>query len=618
MFLNKIELTFFKTSAIQWISTFWFLLTVSVATPTIAQSQAQIASEYLQQGEYEKARQLFEVLAEDPGNTQIITADYLSTLEALEDYQAAERFLLKSVKTFPNNLQYKANLAGLYQKTASSSKFQSYLDRIFQQAQRNPFELSIIAQYLVNENLYTPAVRFFKASRELRGDISAHALELAAVYRALGDKPAMITEYLNYAADNNNRLNYIKNILQNFIKEEEDLSQLESTLINKMQEHPEDLKYPELLIWVELQRKNFYGAFIQARAIDRRTQKAGNRCMQIAQIALDNKDYDVAEEIFAYVAKQYPYGRNYAQAKKQWINTRELKIKNTYPINTDDIRVLTKEYELLYQELRPKVPAFEALRNKALLHAFYLGETEKAVQILDQLVRVPQAGRILVAKSKLDLGDIYLLKGEPWESTLLYSQVEKSNKNSTLSYDAKLRNARLNYYTGNFTLAKSHLDILKKNTTREISNDAISLGMLITDNTALDTNDVVMRRFAKNELLIFQNKKDSARSQILALIQEFSEHAIIDESYWLLSKIALEYGEYNNAISYLDKILEQYQYDILADDAAFKKAEIYEYQLKDVKTAKDLYQDFMVSYPGSMYVAEARKRFRALRGDILN
>ena len=287
-------------------------------------------------------------------------------------------------------------------------------------------------------------------------------------------------------------------------------------------------------------------------------------------------------------------------------------------ISQDDIEELAREYEALYTELYPSQTAFDALRSKALLHAFYLDEIDMAAQLLNQLVKNPRAGMQLISQSKLDLGDIYLLKGEPWEATLLYSQVEKAYKSHELGYDAKLRNARLHYFTGNFALAKGHLDILKKNTTREISNDAISLGMLITDNTALDTTDAVMQEFADIELLIFQNKKAEANQRLSKMLEDYMHHSITDEVFWLKSKLELEAGNTEKSIEYLDKIVASYSYDILADDAAFKKAEILERHIKDVEQAKTLYQQFLIEYPGSMYAAEARKRFRQLRGDFIN
>jgi len=606
--MNNMKTTSFAVS----ILLFSFIL--------IAQDQDKIliANEYYQQGDFEKAKTLYEELSRSPQNVQLIAANYLSLLKSNQNFKAAEQFLEKSIRRFPNNMQYVANLSGIYHASGDFEKVKNFLSRFKKDLGKNPFLLSTLAQYLANERLYESSIEFFNLSRELRGNKTLYALELATIHRMRNDKASMIEEYLNYASDSPDRLNYVKNLLQDFIKEKEDLNQLEAGLLRKIQEYPDDVKYPELLIWVELQRKNFYGAFIQARSIDKRNQKPGDRTMSIGRIALDNRAFDDAEDIFAYVARQYPEGRNYSLAKKLWIESREKKIKNTYPIDKEQIYSLAQQYFLLYQELYPSQTAFEAFRSKALLHAFYLDEIEMASDILNQLVAEQRIGKLLKSRIKLDLGDIYLLKDEPWEATLLYSQVEKENPNHQLAYDAKLRNARLNYFTGNFALAKGHLDILKKNTTRDISNDAISLGMLISDNTALDTTDRVMQEFADVELLIFQNKKRQAKNELEKMLIEYQHHPIVDEVCLLLSKLALELGNETEAIDYLDQILAAYKYDILSDDAAFKKAEIYDYNLQDTEKAKRLYQEFLVEYPGSMYVAEARKRFRFLRGDLIN
>ncbi|WP_420317224.1 tetratricopeptide repeat protein [Ekhidna sp.] len=581
-------------------------------------SQIQIANEYYQQGDLEKAKLSYQELAENPYNLQLIASNYLTLLKSTAEFDEAEKFLKKAIKTYPSNLQFQASLAAVYHESGDIDKLDNYIKELRKESKSNPFQLGILAQYLASEQLYYEAIKFFNDSREIRNNPSVHALELATIYRMVNDKSSMIEEYLNYASDSPNRLSYIKNLLQNFIQQEEDLDELESTLIRKMQENPQDTKFAELLLWVELQRKNFYGAFVQAKAIDKRNQRPGDRTMDIGRIALENKAYEDAEEIFEYVAKSYPNSRNYQFARKLWMESKEEKLKNTYPINREEIRELAGQYQLLYDELYPSQTSFDALRSKALLHAFYLNEIDFAAQLLNKLVQNPRAGIQLISKSKLDLGDIYLLKGEPWEATLLYSQVEKAYKSHPLGYDAKLRNARLHYFTGNFALAKGHLDILKKNTTREISNDAISLGMLITDNTALDTTDAVMQEFANIELLIFQNKKGEANQRLTTMLEMYNHHSITDEIYWLKSKLELESGNTEMAINYLDQILASYSYDILADDAAFKKAEIFDMHVKDIEQAKSQYQQFLIDYPGSMYAAEARKRFRRLRGDFIN
>ena len=230
---------------------------------------------------------------------------------------------------------------------------------------------------------------------------------------------------------------------------------------------------------------------------------------------------------------------------------------------------------------------------------------------------MPRASLDVVDQAKIDLADIYLLRAEPWEATLLYSQVEKSHKDTPLGYDAKLRNARLSYFAGDFKLAQSHLDILKQATSREIANDAMQLSLLITDNTAMDTAGVALRDYAVVEQQVFQNKLPEALRGLDALLQKYPGHALQDEAWLLKAQLQRRTGDYKAAVTTLEKITTNPKYDVLSDDALFLLASIQEENLQDKEQAKTLYNQLLVKYPGSIYVAEARKRFRKLRGDSL-
>jgi len=154
-------------------------------------------------------------------------------------------------------------------------------------------------------------------------------------------------------------------------------------------------------------------------------------------------------------------------------------------------------------------------------------------------------------------------------------------------------------------------------TTREIANDAMALSLLIKDNTQLDTGDVVMKRYADIDLLIFQNKKLQALDSLEKLKTDAPEHPIVDEILYQQAELNMEIGEFEVAIALLKNVVENYGQDILGDDAMFLMGTIYQDQLKEKDKAKEIYQDFLTTYPGSNKAAEARKRFRTLRGDFL-
>ncbi len=578
--------------------------------------QIDLANEYYYKGELTKAKSIYDQLAKNSKNITRINSNYIELLKQIGEPKEVEKYFSQIIKWFPSNINYQVEEISYHFERNDHAKYAKGISRLKNQYGTNRFQLSMIGQHLANKRMYAQSAEFFMIARNVSGIASSYALEFARIYSLLNEKQKMVDEYLTYAKENRQNTAYIKNIFQNLLKKEDDLSYLEDALMLRMQNEPAERTYPDLMIWVELQRKNFYGAFLQARALDKREQTSGNQALRVGRIAMDNDSWDDAIQIFSYLTKTYQETPNQSYYRKMLIEAKEGKVKNTYPINKVAIKSLSKEYRKLYEELGPNNYTLEALRNMAKLHAFYLGEIDTAAIVLRHLINSRRVSKNLVSQSKLDLGDIYILRDNPWEATLLYSQVEKAHPDSPLAYEAKLKNAQLHYFTGNFALAKSHLDILKRATTREISNDAIDMTILITDNTFLDSTDVVMQAFASAELLIFQHQNNRALQMLNQLLANNKGHSISDEIYWVLAKLYIQSGDFHQAIAYLEKVTTEFGFDILADDAAFKIAEITEKQLKDPMAAQELYQKFIMNHPGSMYTAEARNRFRILRGDF--
>jgi outer membrane protein assembly factor BamD (BamD/ComL family) len=146
----------------------------------------------------------------------------------------------------------------------------------------------------------------------------------------------------------------------------------------------------------------------------------------------------------------------------------------------------------------------------------------------------------------------------------------------------------------------------------------MELSLLISDNTDEDSTTGALQIYSHADLLSFQNKDDEALKTLDSIEILYPGHAISDEVLFKKAQIKMKKGLFNDADSLYKKILDLYPDDILGDDALFKLAELNEYQFKNKEKAMELYQELLTKYPASLFVTEARKRFRALRGDQLN
>jgi len=602
------------------INRFFFIVILVIYNAFSAFSQSdeiRIANEYFSAGEFEKAKDSYDKLAKGEENLLVIYHNYLNTLLALKLTSDAEKLTKKMMKEFPEDIAYRVDHYLVNIEISGPDKSEKEFQSLLNEIKLNPEKIDRAGALFLKKGKVDRAKDVYLAGRKASGEKTAYALGLAKIYNALGEKEKMIDELLNLLEANPQMMEAIKNTFQNNLSDQADFDLLENNLYTRIQKDPDQVTFNELLLWLNIQHLNFSKAFIQAKAIDKRNKMQGAKLLEVGRIAFENRDYENATKFFQYVVDEYKSGFNYPTARKLLINAKEEQVKNAFPVDINSINSLIQDYKILIQELGKNQITWDAMRNLALLYAFYKNNRDTAIVILNDAIAQARYDQKFRDKVKLDLGDIYLLKEEPWESTLLYSQVEKSQKDELLGHEAKLRNAKLSYYKGEFELAQSHLDVLKLATSREIANDAMDLSILIQDNIALDTTQEAMKEYAAVDLLLFQNKTSEALQKCDDMLKKFPGHSLTDEIYFLKAKLYKKTGNYQDAVNMLDIITNRYSDDILGDDALYMKAMIYEENIKDPEKAKTLYQDLLKKYPGSIFGAEARKRFRILRGDKL-
>ncbi|MGV3540055.1 MAG: tetratricopeptide repeat protein [Rufibacter sp.] len=603
----------------KWLILGWFMMCCAgqiAAQENFSRSMPEemaLVKEYLRQSEYQKAEVLLSKMMEQEVQFGLVYPDYLKTLLALRNFKEAEKLVKQAQKKYPSVPSYQVDEGRVLQASGNGAA----ADKKFAQ----------VVQITTPENVYSVAAAFQQAdmmdyveqvylrARQLSGSEKSFAPQLLQLYAYQRKTDALIEEVLRQLKTDGVPLVFAQNMLQNALRDDASLTVLEQKLMDAVQTNPDDTDAAELLIWTLLQRKDFGPALMQARALDRRTQGGGSRVLSLADISLRNKDFATAIDGYTYLLQQYPTGDLYQLARQRVIKAREEQVKNTFPLDKEKIKLLAQDYQNLLQELGHNERTAEVLKELGELQAFYLENQEQAIQHLQEVIAMPRAQPNVVAEAKLALADVYLLRGEPWESTLLYSQVEKSHKEQPLGHEAKLRNARLSYYKGDFELAQSHLDILKLATSREIANDALDLSLLIIDNTGLDTAAAALREYAAIDFLVFQHKFPEALKSLDSLLVKYPGHSLTDEIYFRKAELLQQTGQFEAAAQNLQRIIENPKYDILSDDALYLLAKLNEENLKQPDKAQEFYNQLLVKHPGSVFVAEARKRLRKLRGD---
>ena len=588
-------------------------------TQTTPTTDEQMAAQYYEAGEYDKAIVYYQKLYEkSPIN--IYYNYYLNCLIFQKDFKNAEKTVKKQGKRNPGELTYHVDLGRVYQAEGDDAKAKKEFEAGVNGINSGTGKDAVVnlANAFLGINETDLAIEAYqKGRKELKGIYSFNS-ELADVYAMKKDYPSMVNEYLDMLDENVANKQTVENNLQAKMDADPDekiSAALKTELIKRSQKNPDKTIWPEMLMWLYMQQKNFTGALIQAKAVDKRNHLDGDQVMDLAETAIDNDDYDAASDAYDYVISLGENGRNYRAARMGKINSKYKSITVGVVYTKEELVALQTEMNSTLDELGRDSRTVELMRTLAHLDAFYLFDTKDAIKILESAIAFPDISPIAQANCKLELGDVLLLDGQVWEASLRYSQVEKAFKYEPIGQEAKFRNAKVAFYIGDFKWAQVQLDVLKGATSKLISNDAMDLSILITENFALDSNPAPLMRFAHADLMIFQNRYDSAIVDLDSIDKYYPNHSLEDDVLFKRYQIAFKQQKWTEAATYLQAIIDKYSSDILGDDATFDLAKLYDYKLADKEKAMQYYQDVFTKFPSSMFATDARKRYRVLRGD---
>lgn len=587
------------------------------AQPT---NDEMLAAQYYQAREFDKALIYYEKLYQKK-ETAAFYKYYLDCLLETKGYKEAEKVVRKRLRAEPGALQYYVDLGWVYLKSGEESKGKEQFEKGISLITEENNQVFVVAKAFIVVGQFEYAIKTYEKGRKIMKGSYPFNFEIAQVYAQKGDYPMMIGEILDVLLVNESYQQSVQDALSPFLEEgmgNKKTELIRTELLRRNQKYPDKTIFSEMLIWLFVQQREWEAAFVQVRALDKRLKEDGQRVMELGNICAANEEYETAVKCYQYVLDKGNSGNHYISSRMELLNVMYKKVVSKNDFTEAELIQLEKNYLTALDELGRSSATVIMIRNLAHIQAFYLQKLPEPITMLTAALEMGGLTPTASAECKLELADILLLKGEVWDASLMYSQVEKAFKHDPLGHEAKYRNARLSYFIGDFKWAQAQLDALKGATSKLISNDAMDLSLLISDNSTIDTNLVPLTIFARADLLFFQNKFDAAVLTLDSIQKEFPSHMLADEILFKKFQIAHRRGNWESASSFLKLILKDHSFDIYADDACFRLGDLYEYKFNDPEKAKEYYEMVLLKFSNSLFAVEARKRFRRLRGDNVN
>ena len=577
------------------------------------QNMANLASKYYQDKEFGKAAELYEQLYSSTKSEGYFNI-YFDCLLGIPDYEKAEKAIKKGLRGNSADSYWYVQWGFLKKAQGQMAESGKMYEKAISTLSNNPTEYPNLANQFINRREYEYAEKVYIKARASQNS-TIYNYELARIYYYMRNYDRMLNEYLEWMKQKESNLEIVKSNLQSVLSMDNDgeiSKQLKSYVLKRIQQEPAQLIYNRLLIWLFIQDKNFVAATRQAIALDKRTGTEDSNVFELANVSASNKYYDEAAKAYDYLISKGKKAEYYNLASQQRMRMNYDRFVDEGVLDVSRAKELQNMFSQTFVTLGTSAETVELQIAYAHLLAFYMNQPSEAIKILTNGLAMPGVNMQQISALKAELSDVYVYSGDLWEAVISYSQVIESNKATPLGDDVKFKKAKLGYYMGNFSWAKAQLDALRASTSKLIANDAMELSLFISENLETDSTATPLRIFARADLHLFRNNFTEALAALDSVSTIYPDNSLIDDVDFRKAGILQKQGKYEEASVLLNSIVKDHSWEMLADDALFQLATIYENKLNRKPEAMELFKKMLTDYPGSVFVVDARAEYRKM------
>ena len=584
---------------------FIFLILIAFTNIIYTQNDYLLGENYYREGEYEKATQIFTKLySKNPFNTSYLSR-LISCYQETDQFLKAERLLKSIIKKNPKQGFLYVYLGYNYERQKQKELAQDNYNLALKSLNKSTSFGGIIGRIFKDYNLLDNSILAYEKAMSQNKNVN-YSFQIAQIYGEKGDFKKMFEAYINLVDKTETYLNLVKRYTGKYLTDdaENEINILfRKTLLRKSASNPKDI-WNELLSWLFIQQKDYGKALTQEKALYQRSPADLGAIFDLGKIAFENKNYEEAKECFNFINQTTKLSEEKIAA-----NLHIAKI--AVATNSSSAENL---FESLFKEFGKNILTLKLQVVYADFLTFSKNKPNEAKAVLEYALQFSQS-KFDKARIKLKLGDILVFTGNYNKALIYFSQIQTQLKNHELAQKARFKVAQTSYFKGDFAWAKAQLKVLKGSTTQLIANDALELFLTITDNEPVDSIPSGLKQYSKAALLAFQNKTQQAIDTLRVINRIFKGQPIEDEALFKQAKLLIKQNNFDAAIINLEKVITLNPEGILIDDAYYELAELYKNHLKNTEKASEYYQKIIFDYSSSIFLVDARRKYRRIRGD---
>ncbi len=585
-----------------------FILCIVLFQVSFGQNSYVLAERYFKDGAFEKASVLFEELSKKNPNNTTYLKKLISSYQESGRFTAATTLLKNRLSSHPNQSYLFVEIGYNYDRQYKKEEAIFYYDKAIAAIDENPAMGGFIGRLFKQNALLDYAIAAYEKTIYHNPNANYQFL-VAQIYGEKGYFDKMFTSYIELLDQNENYLNNVQRYASRYITDDkfnEKNIAFKKALIKKSVSNPKDV-WNTLLSWLFIQQKEYRKAFIQEKALFNRSPNNSNYITELGRTAFENEAYDSAKTCFDFII-------NNSASEEEVLTAQLYKMNIAIAQNEPNIDGM---FNTLYSRYGKKTATLQLQLAQANYLTFIQNKPKQAIAILEHALQIAPS-KFQKAAIKIQLGEVFVFTGNYNRALIYFSQVQTGIKNHPLAQKARFKVAQTSFFKNDFKWAFAQLKVLKSSTTQLIANDALDLFLTISDNQVKDSIDTGLKNYATASLLAFQNKNEQALDTLQHIITTYKGQNIEDEALYKQAQLFAKINAFEKAIASYMQLITLNEEGIFVDDAIYDIAEIYFYQLNNTEKASEYYQKIIFDHPSSIYLVDARNKFRKLRGDTIH
>jgi tetratricopeptide (TPR) repeat protein len=586
----------------------------------------RLAQAFEQQGDHERAQQIYTDLFRNDSSNYVYFDALRRTNVQLKRYDDAIRLSLYRFRKTPFDFALQANIGSLYYVAGREHSADSVWNIVLSAAHKNQMVFRAVANEQVNQRLFDKAIATYQRGRTEIGDQFIFANELGYLYSFMMDYANTAREYLRMLRQNEQQYDFVQSRLAQIVGRQDGLKSV-TAVVEEELKIKQTIPLLRLQIWLYMEGNRFNDAFAVARTIESLVNSNGQEIFAFAERAFRENEYTVAAAAYTLSLKN-AQRTSFAPAARYGFARcmEELSLRGQTVAGTDQGSTTTLESRptfsgavTLYAELAREFP-FTSIGANALyrigwIRYKHLFDLDGALQVFDSVLTVAPAGQ-MVPVVLSTLGEILTAQNKLTEAAVQYRMMSVSPySNQDQRTLAQFRLGEIQFFRNDLDSALALLKPLTENLKADESNDALLLQYFITENRMQFTD--ALKQFSRAELLARQFKLSEAVTEFRTIIDLYPTAPMADETLLKIADCSIRLKQYQDALAAYKKLLDDYKESIEKDRTQFMIGELYQYHLADPQKAIASYETVLEQYPYSLFVDEARKRIRQLRGDAI-